>query len=209
VLCKDTGLWRIALYGGIMYLPAGMLGSLWGVNFILAADPTLSLAQAAMINSLIFLGWIIGSPLVGLSSDLFRQRKIFLQLGALLCLVLLGALYSNTHFNALALTSIFLGLGIFSSFSGLTFVMGVERHTTTRAMTIGWINMWAIIPMLIMNPLFGHVLDYFWQGQVSNQGVHVFSLNSYQLALWPLMALIAIALALSFGRFQDKSIHII
>ena len=209
VLCKDTGLWRIALYGGIMYLPAGMLGSLWGVNFILAADPSLSLSLAAMINSLIFLGWIIGSPLVGLSSDLFKQRKLFLQLGALLCLVLLGLLYGKAHFNALALTSIFLGLGIFSSFSGLTFVMGVERHTTTRAMTIGWINMWAIIPMLIMNPLFGHVLDYFWQGQVNSQGVHVFSLNSYQLALWPLMTLIAIALALSFGRLQDKSIHII
>jgi MFS family permease len=127
----------------------------------------------------------------------------------LLCLILLGILYDNTHFNALALMSIFLGLGIFSSFSGLTFVMGVERHTNTRAMTIGWINMWAIIPMLIMNPLFGHVLDYFWQGQVNSQGVHVFSLSSYQLALWPLILLIAIALILSFGRIQNKAIHII
>lgn len=186
-LAQSKNLWKIALFGGIMYLPAGTLGSLWGANFIVMAVPHLSLPQASSINSLIFLGWMIGSPLVGLGSDLLKTRKTFLLLGALSCLILLLVLYGANHFSTFEIVLIFLGLGLFSSFSGLTFAMGAESFTNSRAMVIGWINMWAIFPMLIINPLFGHVLD-----RLS------FSLHAYQVALWPLILLIFIACLLAW-----------
>lgn len=188
ILVQDKSLWLIAFFGGVMYLPAGTLGSLWGANFILMANPALSLAKASSINSLIFLGWIIGSPIAGFCSDFLQKRKAFLVLSSICCLGLLGLLYTSRDFTTFKLCTIFLGLGIFSSFSGLTFAIGAERFSKSRAMVIGWINMWAIIPMLMMNPIFGHVLDHFAP----------FSLHAYQMALWPLITLVLIACGLGF-----------
>lgn len=188
VLAKSKSLWLIALFGGLMYLPAGTLGSLWGASFIEKAIPTISLAEASTINSLIFLGWIIGSPIAGFFSDYFKKRRFFLCLGALICFILLIILFKASKFTIYELAGLFLGIGISSSFSGLTFAMGAERFTTCQAMTIGWINMWAIIPMLILNPLFGHVLDHFGMGTV----------YAYQMALLPLITLIAIATLFGF-----------
>lgn len=187
-LGQDRSLWFIALFGGLMYLPAGTLGSLWGANFIEKAVPGLSLAEASGINSLIFLGWMIGSPLAGFCSDYFKKRKLFLCLGALICLSLLLTLFGSSNFTSEGIAAIFLGLGLSSSFSGLTFAMGAERFPISQAMTIGWINMWAILPMLIMNPLFGHILDYYGMA----------SLQAYQIALLPLITLIAIAALFGF-----------
>lgn len=183
---KDKTLWAIALYGGIMYLPAGILGTLWGTHFLLRALPSLSLAEASTINSLIFLGWIVGSPIVGGVSDFYKQRRLFLIIASTACLILISLLFSLSHFHVMTLVALFFGLGFFGSFSGLTFAMGIERYSNSRALTVGWINLWGILPLLIMNPLYGHFLDR----------LGFVSLHADQMALWPIMILVGLSLAL-------------
>ncbi len=187
ILAKDKTLWAIALYGGIMYLPAGMLGTLWGTHFLLMAEPRLSLPEASTLNSLIFLGWIVGSPIVGALSDFFQQRRAFLILASTACLTVIALLFSLPHFNVMGLIALFFGLGFFGSFSGLTFAMGIERYSKCRALTVGWINLFAIVPMLIMNPMYGQFLDR----------LGFASLHADQVALWPIMILLGLSVFLS------------
>lgn len=186
ILAKDKTLWAIALYGGLMYLPAGMLGTLWGTHFLLMAEPCLSLPEASTINSLIFLGWIVGSPIVGGMSDFYKQRRLFLITASVVCLILIGLLFLLPHFNVSGLIALFFGLGFFGSFSSLTFAMGIERYSKSRALAVGWINLWAIVPMLIMNPLYGQFLDR----------LGFASLHANQMALWPIMVLLGFSIFL-------------
>jgi MFS family permease len=101
--------------------------------------------------------------------------------------VLIALLLSLPHFNLMALIALFFGLGFFGSISGLTFAMGIERYPHSRALAVAWINLFGILPMLILNPLYGQFLDH----------LGFASLDANQMALWPIMILMGLSIFLS------------
>lgn len=53
-----------ALCGGLLYMPLAVFAELWGIRFF-HHHTHLTLAEATNMNTLLFLGWTIGAPLLG------------------------------------------------------------------------------------------------------------------------------------------------
>jgi MFS family permease len=193
-IIKTPQNWWIALFGGLMYFPTGTLGSFWGINFLQAYYPKVPAAHLANINAMIFLGWIIGSPLVGWLSDLMQCRIPFLLIGSLGMLLVLFLITFQATLSTSIMFGLFISLGIFSGCSGLVYAMGNENNPSwSRGTIIGFINMFGALPTIIGSPLFGKILDHYWQGEFVH-GSRLFSLQAYQKAMLLEIAVCLIAI---------------
>src|SRR3990167_167708 len=194
--------WYIAIFEGLIYIITGTLGSLWGINFLKTYYPTLSSHTAAAINSMIFLGWILGSPISGWLSDVIYKRKPFLVISSFLCILILLLITYETQLSVLSLFLSFLSLGLLSSFSGLCYAMGCELNPKTTGTAIGFINMLATLPTLFAAPLFGWLLDC-WQSH-HNLNNQIYSLNAYQHAMILEYGLITVAFLLALFFIKES-----
>ncbi|MDO8953612.1 MAG: MFS transporter [Gammaproteobacteria bacterium] len=68
VLLKNKPLWLNASIGGLFYAPTSALAALYG-SYFLSHHYAFSPDRSAYCISLLFLGWAVGSPLVGWISD--------------------------------------------------------------------------------------------------------------------------------------------
>ncbi len=85
--------WCAGIYASAMNLPIFILGSLWGQRY-LVQNYHLSNIQSSWANSLIFIGMMVGCPLLGKLSDKLRNRKQPMVIcGVLLLLALLITFY--------------------------------------------------------------------------------------------------------------------
>jgi MFS family permease len=112
-IMKNRQCWLVAIYGGLMFMPTTILGTLWGASYISTAYDIERHVAAGYI-SMMFFGWLVGSPLFGLISDKLGLRKppMYMgSIGALVCLITI--LYF--HLPVAWLGFFFFAFGIFSS----------------------------------------------------------------------------------------------
>lgn len=75
IVCKNS--WALAIYAGLMFAPTVILGGLWGVPFLMEFYK-IQKTVAASIVSLLFLGWVIGSPCTGFLATYYDRKKVML-----------------------------------------------------------------------------------------------------------------------------------
>jgi sugar phosphate permease len=197
---KNKQLWIVALYGGLVFMATLVFCGLWGVPF-LEVKYHFSKEMAATLTSLVFLGWIIGSPTWGIISDGMGKRKppmVYGTFGALTTLSLV--LYSPSLSDLTAGTLLFL-FGFFSS--GFLPAFSIAKEISCKqncATALSFMNMMNMIGAAIAQPLIGRLLDTFWlhdhpQGAalITNR---IYTANYYELAIsiLPLGILIALVL---------------
>lgn len=195
--------WILAIYGGLMFVPTGILGTVWGISFLQVYYPHNSKPTLAGINSLIFLGWIIGSPLLGLLSDQLKQRRLVVKLSSIiLCLVLLMMTYLP-HLSLTIMGLLMLLIGICSAGGAMFFTMTIEsNHVTLVATALGFINALALIPNILFQPIFGFMLDSYATKKFTQL---TYSLVAYQHAFN--LLLITMGLAVYISWFYLKETH--
>lgn len=81
IIARNKQIWINGLYGCLVYLPTTVFAELWGIPYLIHAHG-ISEAGAHFANSLLFLGFTIGAPLMGFISDHFKRRKLPMMLGA-------------------------------------------------------------------------------------------------------------------------------
>ena len=75
-------------------------------------------------------------------------------------------------------------LGTSAGIQPITFGLIREQNSQTVAGTaIAFNNMAVIFGGVILQPLFGFLLDFFWQGSLLN-GVRTYGIFEYQHAMW-------------------------
>lgn len=85
--CRNKVLVVNALLGGLFYLPTTIFASLWGVPFlqdVYGLDKT----GASTGITLIFAGWAVGSPLIGLLGERIKRYSRLIALFSLLAMVM-------------------------------------------------------------------------------------------------------------------------
>lgn len=165
--------WLCGIYTDFMNLPIFLLGGLWGGLYLMQIQH-LPKVMATHIAGMLFLGTIIGAPLVGFISDKLSRRKLPMLIGAITSLVLIAMLI-YMQLNASALTLIFFLLGLTTSTQVLSYPTVTESnpHALT-AMSVSVVSFCVISGGAMFEPLFGWLMDLRWDHTIVN-GVNIYS----------------------------------
>jgi len=154
--------------------------------------------KAATACSMIYLGWLVGAPLLGYISDVTYSRKIPIVIGCLFSAILITLIIYIPHMNMKILCLMLFLFGVFSSAEILCFAISTEnnpRHLVATASA--FTNCAVMLGGFTFQPLIGRILDTIWSGQMLGE-VRVYSEGNYQLALVILPVALLLGLTLTF-----------
>lgn len=185
--------WLVAIYGGLMFAPTSIFGALWGVPFLMQAY-SLDRPTAAGIISMLFFGWIVGSPLLGLVSDKLGKRKTTMWWGSIGGLACMLTIIYVPNIPTLVLSALLFAFGFFSSgfLPAFSIMREISPHNS-NATALGFMNMLNMVGGAAGQPLVGYLLDANWSGEMLD-GVRVYSVQHYHIALAALPIMMAISL---------------
>ncbi|WP_028389610.1 MFS transporter [Legionella fairfieldensis] len=180
--------WLAGLYTCFLNLPIMVLCALWGASYLQVVHH-LSEMAASNVVSLIFIGSIIGCPLVGWLSDSQGRRKPLMILGAIATLLSVAPLFMDLVLSQIQLSALFFALGFFSSTQVISYPLIAESNSSenTGAAT-------GIASILIMGGAgVGQVLFGFLMQQHAGTAQH-YTRADFQYAMWifPLTAIVAL-----------------
>ncbi len=153
--------------------------------------------------SLIFLGWATGAPVAGFISDVLKQRRLPMTIGAVMAAILFSIVLYVPHVPVYAVCVIFYLFGFFSGVEVIIFAVGREISSSKASGTaIALSNMLVMVGGVIFQPVVGILLE--WRGGQSVEGLHMYSADAYQYAL----AVLPLGLVLTvFLTFCLKETH--
>ncbi len=147
-----------ALIGGLFYLPTSVFANLWGITFLTQKyGLSISLASGGILA--LFLGWGIGSPLMGWVVDKLQRERIYMGISALFAAGVLTYLIESSLHSVMIIYGLLFMLGIFSS--GQVIVWRIYSKTvgdTVSGSGIAMTNMLILFCSVIAQSLVGWLM---------------------------------------------------
>lgn len=190
-----------AMYTSLMNMGVAVLGAMMGSLYLMqrlgVAKP-----EAAMINSMLFLGAIVGGPLMGWISDKLGQRVLPMRISAVLALfTVLLIMYAPLHSVGMGLA--FFIFGLVTSAQVISYALVAETNSPqVTAMAISVISILTQGGYVIYQNLFSYLLTH--SGELLSSHGHNYTLVNYQQAaiIFPLGLALAYFL---LKRLQDNA----
>jgi MFS family permease len=188
--------WFNAIYISMLYAPTVLFAEFWGSDF-LSRVHDISLVEASFGISLLFIGWAMGSILIGMISDAIKKRKIMMILSAIMTFITMAfILYS--HLSLYALYVVMILFGFCNAGVSISYVVAAEINPKkVSATAVAFTNMFSILSGALMQPLVGYLLAWHWSGKIVNH-VAFYSASDYQWAMSVLMVCLIISIGVSF-----------
>lgn len=175
--------WLCGIYTCILNLPVALLGAIWG-NLYLVQIEHFTRIQASYITTCLFIGTILGGPIVGLISDKIQRRTFPMRLGAIFSLAIILTIMYFHHLSLLTYCSLFFLLGFITSTQVISYPLVSESNSRMlTATSVSVVSFCAISGYAIFQPLFGWLMDLHWQGTLIDN-VRIYSMNDFSRALW-------------------------
>lgn len=206
ILCNKR-IWVNGAYGCFVYLPTTVLAELWGIPYLEHAR-NLSAEMASFANSLIFLGFMIGAPIMGWLSDKMHRRVTPMKIGGLGAFLISCGIFFIPSLPTNALLVLLFSLGLFYGSQAIVFVYAREispTHAAGTAMSVT--NMIVMLGGMFLQPLIGYLLDFSMQlrnpeivhaGLSSEKMMSLYQYSDYQMAFAVIPFGIFIAFVLTF-----------
>lgn len=171
--------WLAGLYTSLLNLPIMVLCALWGASYLQVAHHLSDIA-ASNVVSLIFMGSVVGCPLVGWLSDTQGRRKPLMIFGAIATLITTIPLFINVVLTQMSLSILFFALGLFTSTQVISYPLVAESNQAenTGAAT-------GIASVIIMGGggvaqvLFGWLMAHH-----AGTNVTAYTVSDFQFAMW-------------------------
>ncbi len=189
---------RAAFYASLMNMVVAVFGAMMG-SLYLMQRLGVNKEDAAMINSLLFLGAILGGPFIGWCSDKLGLRVWPMKVGACVSLlVVFVVLYVPVSLNTMAV--LFFLLGFLTASQVISYALVAESNSPAiTATAVSAVSILTQGGYIIYQNLFS-VLLLKHGGMHMSDGVPVYSLGDYQtaamifplglgLALWAVLKL--------------------
>ncbi len=197
--------WLNALIAISLYTTTSAFAALWGVPFLIH-NHGMSQTLAGFASSSIYIGWIVGGPLVGHLSDRFKTRRPFLKLCSLLGGLTLLPVILFMDFPPYLIFILLPLVGVFSSAELLNFSYAIDLHPEkATGSAVAFTNFVIMMGAAIFQPLVGWLLDFFWDGKYMGI-IKDYSHNDYKLSMicFPLCFFIAFILSFFLKEKDDK-----
>jgi len=185
---SSTRNWVCAMIGFGIAAPMLGFAALWAVPWLVTTRGFVQ-TDAAAIASLVFVGWMIGSPLAGWLSDRLGRRKPVLFGGATISLLALAAILYLPAANSSLLSVLFFVQGIGGGAMAVLYSVIRDLNPPSRAATaLGMLNMVVVGSGAVMQPLIGRWLDHGWDGRMVD-GARIYNSVQYEQAFSVLLLL--------------------
>ena len=179
VLAQNKQMWVNGMYGCLVYIPTTVFAELWGIPYLNHARH-FTLENAEFANSLIFLGFTLGAPIMGFVSDRLRQRRLPMMLGALGAALMSAFLFYTPVLSHMHIYLLLFFLGVFYSSQALVFAVGRELSPAWAAGTgMAFTNMVVMLGGMLLQPTVGFLLDlsHRWHQQVNTAALHIIQMR--------------------------------
>lgn len=184
--------WLGGFYTCFLNLPIMLLGELWGVMYLVEVRQ-LSHIQASFVTSMVFIGTIIGSPLVGWISDRSGYRRLPMIIGASLSLMVILIIMFAANLGFISLLLLFLALGLFTSAQIITYPVLAECNPkSSLATAIGLASVLVMSGGAVFQPFFGWLLDLSGKHEIVD-GVLIYSQADF------MRGMLTMPIAFAFG----------
>ena len=158
---RNKQTWYIGFVGACLYMPLIVFGDLWGIQYVRTVTGA-SKVSASLVVGMLYIGWLVGSPVVGAISDYLGRRKRILLGGSLLCTVLLSVLLLFRIESTVVMGSILFLIGVISSPEVVCFAASLEiNHKSASGSAVAVVNMIVMIVGSIFQPFVGWFIDRF------------------------------------------------
>ncbi len=165
-----------------MNLPIFLLGAMWGGLYLVQVQG-LSRADASVVTSMIFVGTIIGSTLLGWLSDRLARRRSPMLIGAALSLGLVFNLMYTPQLGFFNLAALFFLLGLLTSTQVISYPLIVESNPVSLTGSAEGLASVLIMSGGFAQPLFGWLMGRNWAHTMVNN-MPVYSHADYLSAMW-------------------------
>ena len=199
--------WLAGLYASLVNLPVFILGAVWGTAYLTQIHH-IPRTEAAAINSMLYLGTILGSPFAGWVSDKIRLRRAPMLFGAIVSLAILLMIVYAPNVSPLGYTILFFLLGFTSSTQVISYPTVIESNPKAlTAMAVSVISFSCVAGGAIFQPLTGWLMDMHWDGAMLN-GVPVYTAADYHFGfiVLPIGYIVALITAFLIRETFCKSI---
>lgn len=189
--------WLNAGVAVFIYATTSGFAALWGVSFLMN-NHHMSRDQAGFCTSMIYIGWLIGGPIIGHLSDKLGKRRPFILGCALLGGLTMLPLVLLTDLSTLTIYILITLVGVFSTAELLNFSYAVDLHQNkATGSALAFTNFVIMLGGAIFQPLVGWLLDAFTTSIYAN-GATTYSQTDYKIAMlvFPISFFIAFILAL-------------
>jgi MFS family permease len=206
---KNRQLIYAGLIGCTLYLSLSVMGEYWGIEFLNQTNNGSTRILTSSMNSMIFLGWLIGGPFNGWLSDRLGTRRLPLIFGNLLAALSISTLIIWPHMAVPLKFIVLFSFGLFSSVEIICFSLARDLMPIKYAATaLGVVNLFIMLGGMILTPLVGVALDLLWSGEIQN-GVRVYSVFDYQVALAVIPVVMIFAMILSIKMKETYRVRIL
>lgn len=195
VILKHDGIWRIALYGCLMYVPLTVFADVWGISFLMHVNH-MERATASIGVMMVFIGSAMGAPLIALLSNAWRKRRAPMIFSALFSIFVSSIVVFVPDLSTGMVFMLLFLVGLSMTGQTLVFVSGCEEMPPHMSgMVSGILNMVVMMGGVVFQPLTGWLIDFFWDGTLKG-GLPLYQASDYRLALTilPLSAFVSLLL---------------
>jgi MFS family permease len=202
--------WYGGLYTSLLNVSVFLIGSSFG-NLYLQQAYHFSKTQASFCSSMIFLGTIVGCPILGRLSDQLKRRRSPMIVAAIFSFILTLPFFVLVAPSPWLVGFLIFALGFFTSAQIISYPLIAESNPSALTSTaIGIASVLIMGGGAVFEPLFGYLLNVSWSQTIVN-GVAQYSINDFHHALTILpvtafISLIAACLAKeTYCQLQKKS----
>jgi MFS family permease len=203
---KNKQIILLGLVGGCMYLPISVFSELWAVPFFMTKYNVGS-ETASLASSVIFVGFALGSVPVAMVAKRLNGYVRTMRFSIIgVALLFIPLIYVN---NVLLSFVILFLIGVLTSGEILVFVCAKNNESPQNAGTaIAFSNGILMLIGSVFQPILGVLLDVFWTGEFSEQGMRIYEISCYQMAILTLPVCLAIAYVLSLFVKETISVEL-
>ncbi len=203
-ILSSPKLWGLACANLLMVGSLEGFADVWGVPYLMEAYH-LPKDNAAGVMSLIFFGMLFGGPILAFCSKKVSEYTVIL-ICALGMAAIFGLLLVNHTFSIVLLSVLLFLIGLLCCYQVIVFAAGAKLVSLSElSVTVAFLNCVNMLGGSFFHTIIGKIMDFYWQGQLTASGSHVYSQNAFQhaLVMIPICALFG-ALIIMCVRYYSK-----
>ena len=203
VIFLNPQTWYIGMVGFFLYLPASVFMDLWGVPFLQDVYH-LDKEQAALLNAMPFIGWIIGGPASGWLSDKIGIRRMPLLVASVMAAIVFSLILYIPNLNTSILGGLLFLLGLICGTHPLVFSLSRENSSNRLAGTsTATTNFLIMLGGFIFQPAVGQLITWHAHGAAASYADYRFALSVIPIGL-VLSALLTLLIKETYCHVPDE-----